>query len=425
MTSVSVNKRTESLSQVSWVEHYAKRAILAMLQRIRVGHLTVYDGEDVYEFGESMQASRVSAVIHVQDPSVYRRVLFNGTIGSGEAYIAGSWRTPDLLSVIRLMVLNLNMLQSMDDKWRWAKSVFIRLLQFSTRNSMKGSKSNIAAHYDLSNQFFSLFLDRSMMYSAAIYATPDSTLEEAAEYKLKHICERLALCADDHLIEIGSGWGGMAIYAAKHYGCKVTTTTISAEQYEFAKQKVAQEGLQDRITLLCEDYRNLTGQYDKLVSIEMIEAVGHDYYPSYFRQCASLLKPNGLMLIQAITMPEQRYERAKKSVDFIQRYIFPGGALPSLAEVQRNIANYTDMQLVNLDDITLHYAQTLADWKNRFLHRLDEVKALGFSDQFIRMWEFYLNYCEGGFRERVIGTSQLLFAKPDCRALPVVSVLGQ
>jgi cyclopropane-fatty-acyl-phospholipid synthase len=262
-----------------------------------------------------------------------------------------------------------------------------------------------------------------MMYSSAVFPDEKSSLEDASLNKLDRICKKLHLTADDHLIEIGTGWGGLAIHAAKNYGCKVTTTTISKEQREFALKRIAEEGLQDKITVLFSDYRDLEGQYDKLVSIEMIEAVGHEYYRSYFEKCASLLKPDGLMLIQAITIPDQRYDMARKSVDFIQRYIFPGGCLPSVAVIADHVRNYTDLSIIGLEDITEHYARTLAAWRDRFTARLDHVSHQGFDDIFVRMWEFYLCYCEGGFRERSIGTAQIVFAKPGCRVVPVLGAL--
>jgi len=285
---------------------------------------------------------------------------------------------------------------------------------------MTRSRDNISAHYDLGNDFFSLFLDPTMMYSSAIFEDVDRGLDEAAVAKLDEICHQLELSPGDHLLEIGTGWGGMAIHAAKHYGCRVTTTTISQEQYDYACAAVKREGVADRVTLLLQDYRSLEGQYDKLVSIEMIEAVGHEFYREYFQRCSALLKPTGKMVIQAITMADQRYEQARDSVDFIKRYIFPGGCLPSVAVIADHLARDTDMQMVHLRDITQDYAVTLAHWRSRFMDKLEAVKAMGFDDNFIRMWDYYLCYCEGGFRERIISTVQLAFAKPGYR-LPLAT----
>ena len=327
----------------------------------------------------------------------------------------GYWSSPDAMDVMRIFSANLVLLNNFDA----SQSVFVKLaLKIAhrlNRNTYKGSQLNIAAHYDLGNEFFQLFLDPTMMYSSALFSDNCTSLEVASQTKLDELCQQLELKPDDHLLEIGTGWGGMAIHAAKNFGCRVTTTTISQEQYDFASARVTEEGLEGQITLLCEDYRNLTGEYDKLVSIEMIEAVGHDFYQNYFRMCSGLLKPNGKMVIQAITMADQRYKEARESVDFIKRYIFPGGCLPSVAVMAQHIARDTDMQIVHLRDITNDYAETLAHWRQRFLANLEAVRDMGFSEEFVRMWDFYLCYCEGGFRERVISTVQLAFAKPDYR----------
>jgi cyclopropane-fatty-acyl-phospholipid synthase len=306
-------------------------------------------------------------------------------------------------------------LESMDSKKSWLKRAGLGVAHALNSNTLTGSRKNISAHYDLGNDFFELFLDRSMMYSAAVFPEKTSSLEVAAEHKLDLVCQQLQLKPSDHLLEIGTGWGGMAIFAAQNYGCKVTTTTISREQFEYAKQRVKEAGLEHQITLLCEDYRKLEGNYDKLVSIEMIEAVGHSYYQTYFRKCNSLLKETGLMAIQAITMVDQRYDAARSSVDFIKRYIFPGGSLPSVEVIAKHLRADTDMQMIHLRDITDHYADTLACWRQRFFEKIEEVRLQGFDTNFERMWEFYLCYCEGGFRERVIGTVQLTFAKPGYR----------
>lgn len=393
----------------------AKKSVLAVCDKIAIGHLVIEDGEDVYTFGEPLSRAAIHAHITVHHPSAYYQFVMHGTLGSGEGYMAGSWSTPDLLNVIRLMVKNLEMLNAFDQRRPWFTRLAGQLFHLLNINSRTGSKKNIAAHYDLGNDFFRLFLDSSMMYSAAIYPDNNADLETAAEHKLESICRKLELTPDDHLLEIGSGWGGMAIYAAAHYGCRVTTTTISREQYDYTLARVKAEGLEKRITVLLKDYRDLDGQYDKLVSIEMVEAVGHRFYRQYFSRCSQLLRPGGLMLLQAITIPDQRYDYARVNTDFIKKYIFPGGCLPSNDVIARNIARYTDMQIVDLQDITEHYADTLADWYQRFESSVELVKALGFDDQFVRMWEFYLRYCEGGFRERAISTSQILMAKPGYR----------
>ena len=396
-------------------EKIAREAIFRLLSKLQVGSLTLHEGPCSHHFGSIDKPHEPQAEVHIHSPAVYSQMLTGGSIGSGEAYMKGYWSSPDAMDVMRIFSANLVLLNKFDA----SQSVFVKLaLKIAhrfNRNTYKGSQLNIAAHYDLGNEFFQLFLDPTMMYSSALFSDKSASLEVASETKLDELCQQLELKSDDHLLEIGTGWGGMAIHAAKNFGCRVTTTTISQEQYDFASARVREEGLEGQITLLCEDYRNLTGEYDKLVSVEMIEAVGHDFYQNYFRMCSGLLKPNGKMVIQAITMADQRYKEARDSVDFIKRYIFPGGCLPSVAVMAQHIARDTDMQIVHLRDITNDYAETLAHWRQRFLANLEAVRGMGFSEEFVRMWDFYLCYCEGGFRERVISTVQLAFAKPDYR----------
>jgi len=393
----------------------AKRAFCELLGRLQTGSVTLHDGAETLSFGATSIPGKLHAEIRIHNPLVYRQVLLGGSMGAGEAWMQGHWSSPDLVQVVRLFTANMSVLQSMDAKQSPVKRLGLAIVHALNSNTLRGSRRNISAHYDLGNDFFELFLDPTMMYSSAVFPAPTASLQEASEYKLELICRQLELKPDDHLLEIGTGWGGMAIYAATHYGCRVTTTTISREQYEYASRRVRAAGLEDRITLLCDDYRDLEGTYDKLVSIEMIEAVGHNFYQSYFGKCSSLLKRDGLMVIQAITVADQRYEAARDHVDFIKRYIFPGGCLPSVAVIGQHLATDTDMQMIHLRDITDHYADTLAHWRERFFKRIEDVRSQGFDATFERMWEFYLCYCEGGFRERVIGTVQLTFAKPDYR----------
>ena len=393
----------------------AKKAMHRLLARLQIGSLTIYEGNDVQTFGDTERAGEPHAEVNVHNADVFRKVVTGGALGSGESYMEGDWSSPDLTEVIRLFTANMSVLSSMDEGKTWLRKIGLAIAHALNSNTLKGSKRNISAHYDLGNDFFELFLDQSMMYSSAVFPRKDADLEEAAAHKLDLLCQQLELSADDHLLEIGTGWGGLAVHAARHYGCKVTTTTISKEQYEKACERVKAEGLEDRVTLLLKDYRELEGTYDKLVSVEMIEAVGHQFYQNYFEKCSSLLKPKGLMAIQAITMVDQRYEQARDSVDFIKRYIFPGGCLPSVEMISKHLREDTDMQMVNLRDITNDYADTLKIWRERFFDRISEVREQGFDDTFIRMWDFYLCYCEGGFRERVIGTVQLTFAKPGYR----------
>lgn len=393
----------------------ARQFMLRVLSHIHIGSITIHDGDDTHHFGTPGVANEPQAEVVVHNRAAFGKILTGGTIAAGEAYIDGDWSSPDPTEVTRLFSANMASIDSMQASQHWYTRVALRVAHAMNRNTHEGSKRNISAHYDLGNDFFRLFLDPTMMYSAAVFERRENTLEKAAVDKLDELCRALELKADDHLLEIGTGWGGMAIHAATHYGCRVTTTTISKEQYAYASARVAELGLEDRITLLCEDYRALTGEYDKLVSVEMIEAVGHDFYSSYFQCCSKLLKRNGKMVIQAITITDDRYEQARRSVDYIKRYIFPGGCLPSLEVIAKHIARDTDLQMVHLRDITADYALTLAHWRRRFMDRLEDVRAMGFDERFIRMWDFYLCYCEGGFRERIIGTVQVAFAKPGYR----------
>jgi cyclopropane-fatty-acyl-phospholipid synthase len=405
-------------SKASASEKIARGLLFRQLRNIRSGRIIIDEGAETHSFGENSE-NVLTAYVTVSHPAFYRAVVMNGSIGGGESYMKQQWHTPDLVTLVRIMVINMDVLDNMDTRKSWFALLLDKILHRRNRNTASGSRKNIAAHYDLSNEFFSTFLDRSMMYSAAVFRDREQALHEASVNKLTHICERLQLTEQDHLIEIGTGWGSMAIHAARHYGCKVTTTTISREQYNFARQRVIEEGLQERVEVLLQDYRELQGNYDKLVSIEMIEAVGHEYFSTYFAKCSSLLKPDGLMLIQAITISDQRYEQAKRTVDFIQRYIFPGGCLPSNSAIANHVASDTDMQIIGLEDITCDYAITLEHWRKAFLAKARDTQALGFGTEFIRMWDYYLAYCQGGFMERVIHTAQILMAKPQHRLQPL------
>jgi cyclopropane-fatty-acyl-phospholipid synthase len=359
-------------------------------------------------------------MLRVRDLSAYRDVAIGGTIGAAEAYMHGKWTAPDLTALVRVFVANRDVLDAMDRGLARLGAPLLRLAHWRHRNTPGQSRRNIHAHYDLGNDLYRLFLDPTMMYSAAIYPREDSTLEEAALYKLDLICRRLHLVPEDHLLEIGTGWGGLALHAARHYGCRVTTTTLSARQRELALERVREAGLTGRITVLDRDYRELEGEYDKLVSVEMIEAVGLDFLDEYFRVCSARLRPHGRMLLQGIVIADRFYEQARRSVDFIQKYIFPGGALPSLGAMQNAIMRVTDLQLVHLHDIGMDYARTLREWRQRFMSQLHAVRQLGYSEEFIRMWEYYLAYCEGGFLERAISDVQVVLDKPACQ-LPAVT----
>jgi cyclopropane-fatty-acyl-phospholipid synthase len=421
MKSISlIDKKLSIETEQHWLDSFARKTLLNILKKLHKGHLTLEENGETFSFGEPHESATLIAHISVTHTAFYRQVLFGGSIGAGEAYMFKSWWSPDLVQVIRLMAINMPVLQQLDSKWSAIFNIACRIAHRLRPNTIAKARENISAHYDLGNDFFSLFLDKTMLYSAAIYPSRDSTLEEASTNKMAHICERLQLNESDHLLEIGTGWGGMAIFAAKSTGCKVTSVTISKEQFIYATEWVKREGLENRVSIILQDYRLIAGTFDKLVSIEMIEAVGHEYYQEYFSKCSKLLKPTGLMLIQAITIQDQRFDYARKNTDFIQQYIFPGGCLPSNRIVAQHIQQDTDMQIVGLEDITQDYARTLTDWRKAFFGNIDAVKNQGFDDVFIRMWDFYLCYCEGGFAERAISTAQFLFAKPDARKLPRV-----
>lgn len=393
-------------------QRLAKKALLALLGHLKEGQLTLEDDEGQHRFG----AGEPVALLKVRDPAFYPKVLLGGSIGAGEAYVAGLWDSPALVNLVRIMVLNLPMLDSLERRLAWLTWPVQRLAHLANRNSKSGSKRNILAHYDLGNTLYKSFLDDSLMYSSALYPHPEASLEEAQQHRLAVICEKLDLKPGDRLLEIGTGWGGLALYAARHYGCHVTTTTISEAQYQEAKARVAAEGLGERITLLKEDYRDLKGQYDKLVSIEMIEAVGHRYLPGFFAKCQSLLKPDGLMLLQAITIGDQRYDSYAGSVDFIQRYIFPGGCLPSNTRMLSLMTAHTDFVVRDLKDFGFDYARTLAEWRRRFHGAFEGLRSQGYDERFKRLWDYYLCYCEGGFWERAISVVHLVATRPGNRS---------
>jgi cyclopropane-fatty-acyl-phospholipid synthase len=409
----SLASATEATGRYGALDRMLRKRLLATLDGLAGGQVTVRDGLGTETLGEA--GTGLAVTLDILDPGFYRALAGNGSVGAGEAYMDGLWRCDDLVALVRLLVINRDRLDAMETGLARLGGVAMRALHAFNRNTRGGSRRNIAAHYDLGNDLFKLFLDDNLMYSSAIFAGPDESLEAAQRRKLERICRKLDLKPTDHLVEIGTGWGGMALYAAKNFGCRVTTTTISREQHALATARIAEAGLSDRVTVLLEDYRDLTGEYDKLVSIEMIEAIGHQYLETYLDKCASLLKPDGLALIQAITIEDHRYEQALKSVDFIKRYIFPGSFIPSVSAITGAAARASDLRLVNLEDIGPSYATTLNHWRHRFMAKLDQVRALGYDERFIRMWEFYLCYCEGGFIERSIGDVHLLFARPGNR----------
>lgn len=401
----------ENTISLSLWERTCKSIFLGVLQRLPNGAMTIKEnGQVVGEYGN--KEHDLYAIVNILSPEAYPKLLFGGSIASGETFTDKLWDTPNLTDVIRIFARNLPMLDEWEKRFKWLTMPANKIGHFANRNSAEQAKRNISAHYDLGNKLYTKFLDRSMMYSAAIYPDSNASLAEAQQHKLHTICEKLQLKETDHLVEIGTGWGGLAVHAAKHYGCKVTTTTISEEQHAYAQAWIDKEGLGDKVTLLKRDYRLLEGQYDKLVSIEMIEAVGKKYLPTFFKKCASLLKPDGLMLLQSIIIDDRRYESYADSVDFIQKYIFPGGHLPSQFVINQQLRKHTDMSIADVQDIGLDYAQTLRDWFDAFMMQKQALAEDGYDERFMRMWQYYLNYCEGGFLERAISTVQLVMRRP-------------
>ncbi len=387
------------------------RSIVSLLFRgVRVGSLTIVEDSRRRTYGSGAP----TATVHVRSPRFWSMML-RGSRGMADAYADGLWDSPDLVAVIRVAARNAVLIDRVRD-WlapvRWPRQ---RARAILTRNTRARSRAGISAHYDLGNQLFSRMLDGTMMYSCAVFEHPAMSLEEASLAKLELVCEKLELGPDDRLLEIGTGWGGLAVYAASTRGCHVTTTTISREQHEYTIARVRAAGLEGRVTVLLEDYRDLRGRYDKLVSIEMIEAVGWQHIGTFFAKCSSLLEADGCMLLQAITIDDRAYEVEKASKSFIKTHIFPGGCLPSLEVITRALARRTDMQTVGLEDITPHYVRTLRHWRERFIGAARELEELGYDERFQRIWELYLAYCEGGFAERRIGNVQLVLAKPRYR----------
>ena len=405
---VTISRRGDRLS------HWLKPRVLAQLGQLRHGSITLVDGHERHQLGEQ---GELSVTLVVRRSRVWKRMALGGTLGAAEAYMDGDWDVDDLVGLVRLFARNIDRVNDdveggLAGLGRALLSTLLRL----QRNTRKGSRRHIAAHYDIGNDLFATFLDREhWMYSSAIFPSPEATLEQASTHKLDVMLDKLDVRSHHHLLEIGTGWGGLAIHAARTRGCRGTPTTISREQYEHTARRLAEEGLEDQVTLLNEDYRELSGRYDRLISVEMVEAVGADYLPRYLKTLDQLLAPQGLALLQAITVRDQRYEAARREMDFIKRYIFPGGFLPSPTVLLQNLTKHTSLNLVDLDDIGPHYARTLREWRQRFEASLDQVGKLGYDERFVRMWRYYLCYCEAGFAERTISTCHLLLAKPDAR----------
>lgn len=391
--------------------------VLRLLSRMNRGQLELQlpDGTRL-TIGDA--PSLIRARLRIRDAAFFKRCILYGDVGFGEAYVDGLWDTDDITAVISWALLNVDRTPGLSGSR--TRTVLVNLLSWWNRrqqsrraNTLPGSRRNISEHYDLNNDFFRIFLDPSMTYSSAYFQHDGMDLEEAQEAKYQRLCEQLRLQPDDEVLEIGSGWGGNAIYMARNYGCRVTSLTISTEQYELAKERVKTAGLEDQVTILLEDYRNFNGRFNKIVSIEMLEAVGHKYLATYFRKCHEWLTQDGILALQVITCPDSRYNSLRRNVDWIQKHIFPGSLLPSVDAINTAVNQSGDMTLVDLKDLGLHYAATLKVWFLQFNSRLNEIRNLGFDERFIRKWNYYLCYCEAAFRMRNIHVMQLVYTRPN------------
>tara|TARA_Y100001934_G_C12307871_1_gene753384 strand:+ start:317 stop:1576 length:1260 start_codon:yes stop_codon:yes gene_type:complete len=394
-----------------------KSGLLKKFQSLKTGNILVYDGKEEFSFGDNGSDEKVVVNIHSQE--FYIMVGSGGALGLAEAYMAEYWSSDNVVKLFQIILRNRHILLSLEKGFAKLIKPINKMIHRSRQNTLQGSKKNIVAHYDLSNNFYKLWLDSTMTYSCAYFKDESVTLEEASIEKLDRICKKLNLSEADSVLEIGTGWGSFSIHAAKHYGCTVTTTTISDAQYEYALSRIKEEGLQSKITLINKDYRELDGEYDKIVSIEMIEAVGYEYISSFFSKLSSLLKSNGFIALQGITYNDQNFDIYKDSVDFIKKYIFPGSCLISISQITKVIKKDTDLAMIDMEDITKHYAITLNRWRKNFIDVLPMIKEMGYSQAFINMWEFYFLYCEAGFLERNIGDVQLIFAKSGARDINI------
>ena len=395
------------------------------------GEVEIHDHSKSFVLPGSQQDSDpyaedlLRAKVYVGDAEMYRQIMLGGTIGAAESYMQQQWSTDDLTSLIRIMIRNLDYFTRLEKSWARIKNVWHYCQHALRHNSMANSRKNIYEHYDLGNDFYRLFLDPSLNYSSGVFAdlSPTALVKEsmlsASIRKMDAICQKLEISSLDHVLEIGTGWGAMAVHMASKYGCRVTTTTISQQQFNVASERVKEAGLENLVTVLLKDYRELEGEYDKLVSIEMIEAVGHQYYDQFFSKCNDLLRADGAMLLQAITIGEQNYEYHIRNVDFIGKYIFPGGSLPSISALSRSIGRVSKMRMIHQMDITPHYERTMLCWREKFFERLDAIRALGYDESFLRRWHFYLCYCEAAFAERRVHCTHLMFAKPHSKLEPV------
>ena len=410
-------EKIKTPTKATFLTYVFKNGLKKKLSHLNVGCISVVDGADKFSFGDPGSELQVNVQVHSQE--FYVMTGSGGAMGIAEAYILGYWTSDDVVMLMRIILKNRSILLSLNDGFAKILSPINKLIHRSRQNTLKGSKENILAHYDLSNDFYKLWLDPTMTYSCAYFKDTNTTLEDASIEKLDRMCRKLKLSEKDNILEVGTGWGSFSIHAEKNYGCSITTTTISDAQYEYAKARVLEEGLESKINVINKDYRKLDGQYDKIVSIEMIEAVGYEYISEYFRKLSSLLKPDGLMALQGITYNDQNFDTYKDSVDFIKKYIFPGSCLISISQIIDVIKNKTDLSMIDMEDITRHYAETLNRWRKNFMSVLPEVKEMGYSKAFINMWEFYFLYCEAGFLERNIGDVQMVFAKSGARDVRV------
>ena len=409
--------RIKSQNNQKLLSKIFRKGLIKKFYHINTGHIVLNDGDDTFLFGNP--EDNLKSEVSILSREFYVLLGSGGVTGVAEAFMAGYWKTDNLLTLLQIVLKNKSVLLSLDSTFAKFLKPINKQIHRNRQNTIIGSKKNITAHYDLNNDFYKLWLDPTMTYSCAFFHDKSISLEEASVEKLDRICRKLKLTPGDSVLEIGTGWGSFAIHAAKNYGCKIITTTISDEQFDYAKKRITEEGIDSQITLIKMDYRNLQGQFDKIVSIEMIEAVGYEFIPNFFSKVSSLLKPEGIMALQGITYNDQNFDVYKNSVDFIKKYIFPGSCLISIAQITNVIKNNTDLAMVDMEDITLHYAETLSRWRTNFLSVIPKVKALGFSEAFIKMWEFYFTFCEAGFLERNIGDVQLIFAKSAARNIDI------
>ena len=412
LSSNMLQSRTASV-KLKWQQ----ALVIRMLKQMKRGYMEiVLPGGELIGIGDP--ASDHKARMRIIDPAFFSKCIRYGDVGFGESYVDGDWETDSITRVINWFILNIDESPTISGSRRRFVPLNIlksinRWYHRSRENTVKIARRNISEHYDLSNDFFKLFLDPGMTYSSAYFTAPDRTLEEAQSEKYDRLCRQLQIKPTDHVLEIGSGWGGFAVHAAKNYGCKITTVTISERQLQYAKGRFEREGLSDKITILLTDYRKLTGQFDKIVSIEMLEAVGHKYLKAYFAQCHALLKPAGILGLQVITCPDTRYDSLRKNVDWIQKHIFPGSLLPSIAALNQAINKTGELTLVDLKNMGHHYARTLATWRENFNRNKEQVKDLGFDSRFIRKWNYYFSYCEAAFHMRNINVVQMVYTRPN------------